>query len=135
MTSHADIRALAKRFFDSVETGDIDTLVACYAPDARIWHNTDGAEQTPAENARTLQGFVRAIAHRRYINRRLDVFDGGFVHRHDLEAVGADSVPRRLPACIVCQVTDGKITRLDEYFDSAQVAELVKSASPSSQKV
>jgi ketosteroid isomerase-like protein len=26
-----------------------------------------------------------------------------------------------LPACIVCSVADGTITRLDEYFDAAQV--------------
>jgi len=27
-----------------------------------------------------------------------------------------------LPACIVCAVAEGRITRLDEYFDSEQVA-------------
>jgi ketosteroid isomerase-like protein len=54
------------------------------------------------------------------------VFDGGFTHQHELQGVRRDGVRVHLAACIVCQVADGKITRLDEYFDSAQVAEFVK---------
>ncbi len=126
MASEADIRALAKRFFDAVEQGDIATLYDCYAPDARIWHNTDGAEQTRDENAATLKGFVGRIRERVYANRRLEVFDGGFVQQHELHGVRADGVRLVLPACIVCAVQDGRITRLDEYFDSARVAEFRK---------
>lgn len=124
----AATRALAKRFFDAVEAGDVDTLRACYADDARIWHNTDRLEQGPDENADTLRGFVSRIADRVYSARQLNVFPGGFVQRHVLQGTRADGVRLELPACIVCAVSDGKITRLDEYFDSAQVAEFRKSA-------
>lgn len=128
MTDEA-VRALAKRFFDCVEAGDVDGLVACYAPDARIWHNTDRAEQTPAENRATLNAMVARILDREYADRRLQVFPGGFVQQHVLKGARAhDGVRVELPACIVCQVTDGKVTRLDEYFDSAQVAAFRKSA-------
>jgi ketosteroid isomerase-like protein len=126
MSTEADTRALAKRFFDAVEQGDIDTLHACYAPDAVIWHNTDEAEQSRDDNAETLRGFVQRIPSRTYAKRRLAVFDGGFVHQHELQGVRQDGVKVHLPACIVCQVRDGKITRLDEYFDSAHVAEFRK---------
>jgi ketosteroid isomerase-like protein len=125
MTTQADIRALAKRFFDAVEAGDIDTVHACYAPEATIWHNTDGREQTRDDNARTLRGFVERVPTRTYAKRRLWVFDDGFTHQHELRGVRRDGVAVRLAACIVCQVVDGKITRLDEYFDSAQVAQFV----------
>lgn len=128
MTAEADMRALAKRFFDSVEQGDIATLHDCYAPDARIWHNTDELEQTRDDNAETLKGFVKRISDRTYANRRVRVFDGGFVQQHELRGVRADGVALTLPACIVCEVKDGKITRLDEYFDSARVAEFRKLA-------
>jgi ketosteroid isomerase-like protein len=128
MTDEA-VRALAKRFFDCVEAGDVEGLVACYAPDARIWHNTDRAEQTPAENRATLNAMVARILDREYADRRLQVFPGGFVQQHVLKGTRAhDGVRVELPACIVCQVTDGKVTRLDEYFDSAQVAAFRKSA-------
>ena len=122
MSSESDVRALAKRFFDAVEAGDIDTLYGCYSPEAKIWHNTDDAEQSRDDNAATLKGFVERISNRVYAERRLSVFEGGFVQQHELRGVRADGVPVRLTACIVCAVENGRITRLDEYFDSAQVA-------------
>jgi len=128
MSTPEEIKALAKTFFDCVESGDVDRLVACYAPGARIWHNTDGLEQSPEDNGRTLKGFVAWIADRRYDERRINVFPGGFVHQHLLRGVRRDGAAVSLPACIVCQVEDGKITRLDEYFDSAQVAEFTRAA-------
>jgi ketosteroid isomerase-like protein len=125
------MRALAKRFFDCIEAGDIEGLVACYAPDAVIWHNSDGAEQGPAENAQTLRGFVARIAHRVYDERRVAVFEDGFVQQHLLRGRRAkDGGPVALPACIVCQVKDGRITRLDEYFDSAHLAQFRSPAPP-----
>lgn len=112
----AEARALAKRFFDAVEAGDVDTLRSCYADGARIWHNTDRLEQGPDENADTLRGFVSRIADRVHSARQLNVFPGGFVQRHVLQGTRADGARLELPACIVCAVSDGKITRLDEYF-------------------
>jgi ketosteroid isomerase-like protein len=127
MSSEAAVRALAKRFFDAVEAGDIDTVHACYAAHAKIWHNTDEAEQSRDDNAKTLRAFARLITQRVYANRRLNVFEGGFVQQHELRGVRADATAVRLTACIVCAVEDGLITRLDEYFDSAQVGRFVGS--------
>lgn len=122
-----DIRALAKRFFDCIEAGDVDGLVACYAPDAEIWHNTDGATQGPEDNRRVLRGLVKHIHERSYGARRLEVFPGGFVQQHVLSGVrAADGGRVTLAACIVCAVADGRITRLDEYFDGAHAAEFSK---------
>jgi ketosteroid isomerase-like protein len=119
----AETAALAKRFFDCIETGDVDGLVACYAPGAEIWHNTDGQVQTPADNRATLSGLVKYFADRTYAARRLDVFPGGFVQQHVLRATRvSDGTQVALAACLVCRVKDGRISRLDEYFDSAAVA-------------
>jgi ketosteroid isomerase-like protein len=126
MAEDTETLALAKRFFDCVERGDIEGLLACYAPDARIWHNTDEAEEGPADNGVTLSGFVKRIADRVYGERRVHAFPGGFVHQHVLAGTRKDGVRVTLPACIVCEVKGGKITRLDEYFDSARVAEFRK---------
>jgi len=127
MAGEEDIRALAKRFFDCVEAGDVDGLVDCYAPDARIWHNTDQQEQGREDNRIVLSGLVRYFSDRVYDDRRLAVFPGGFVQQHVLRATRRDRVRLALPACIVCAVENGKITRLDEYFDSAHEAHFRKS--------
>lgn len=122
MDSIQQVEALARRFFDAIERGDVDEVRSIYAPDAVIWHNTDGIETTPAENVAVLTAFVGRISERRYEARRLQAFPGGFVQQHVLTGVRRDGRRLQLPACLVCSVKDGRITRLDEYFDSAAVA-------------
>lgn len=122
------MRELARRFFKAVEEGDIAAVEDCYAPDAAIWHNTDNASQTRAENLQTLRGMASRIADRHYEVLQLEAFSGGFVQRHILHGTRQDGVRLALHACIVCVVEDGRITRLHEYFDSAQVAEFRKFA-------
>jgi ketosteroid isomerase-like protein len=123
--THDDIRALVTRFFDAIEHGDVDAVAACYAPELAVWHNFDGIEQPRDENLKTLAGLVRRIDERRYGERRLDVFDGGFVQQHVLSGVRKDGERVSLPAALIGRVKDGKITRLDEYIDSAHVAAFV----------
>ena len=48
----------------------------------------------------------------------------GWTHREYVH----DDGTVRLPCAIVCKVENGRITRLDEYFDSAHVAEFRKFA-------
>lgn len=118
------MRALAKRFFDCVEQGDIEGFADCYAPDVKIWHNTDELIQNKEANREAVAAMVKRIVKPVYDNRRVEVFLGGFVQQHILRGTRAhDGVHLTVPACVVCAVKDGKITRLDEYFDSVRVAE------------
>jgi ketosteroid isomerase-like protein len=120
--SEDDIRSLATRLFDSIENGDVDGVAACYGPDLVVWHNFDGLEQSRADNLKTLAGLIERISERRYQDRRLSVFDGGFVQQHVLTGVRRDGVRVSLPGVLVGTVRGGKIARLDEYLDSAHVA-------------
>ena len=61
MSAEEDVRALAQRFFDSVEAGDVEALRGKYAPEAQIWHNTDEIATSVDENLKTLAGFVQRI--------------------------------------------------------------------------
>ena len=101
------MRALAKRFFDAVEAGDIDAVRAIYAPDAVIWHNTDGVEQSPEQNLETLSGFIRLIGERRYLDRRVQVSDQGFTQQHVLHGVRRDGAKVSLACCIVSHCGEG----------------------------
>jgi ketosteroid isomerase-like protein len=114
--------ALGKRFFDLIEAGDLAGVADCYADDAVIWHNTDGVAQGKAANLETLRRFTGAFSAIRYTDRRLAAFPGGFAHQHVLRARRADGGEVALAAAIVCEVKDGRIARLEEYFDSAQLA-------------
>ena len=44
----------AKRFIGAIQSGDVATVRACYAPDAKIWHNNDRKEQTVDQNVKVL---------------------------------------------------------------------------------
>ena len=52
---------------------------------------------------------------------------GGFLQQHVLEVETANG-PFSMPACIVVEVRDRRISRLDEYLDSGQAAALTKLA-------
>ena len=129
MAEQDDIRAMAQRFFDAIEAGDIETMRESFTPDAEIWHNTDELIVTRDDTAQTLTGMVARIKDRKYADRRLTTFPGGFVQQHVLKGKRVhDDAEVRLPCAIICKVEGGKITRLDEYFDSAHVAEFRKFA-------
>ncbi|MFD1191589.1 nuclear transport factor 2 family protein [Phenylobacterium conjunctum] len=117
----AEIQALADRFFSAIEAGDIAAVGDCYADDVVIWHNDDKLETDKAANLKVLGGFIRIAPKRSYSDRRMILMENGFVQQHVLIAERADGRRLELPACLVIQVANGRITRLDEYLDSATV--------------
>lgn len=119
-----EILDLADRFFAAIPKGDLETVRTIYAPDAVIWHNNDRAEQTVAENLAVLEWVTKNVADMRYEEVRRHVTPSGFVQQHVMRGRATNGKPLELPACIVCTVVAGRIQRLDEYLDSAQVAVL-----------
>ncbi|MBI1210253.1 MAG: DUF4440 domain-containing protein [Alphaproteobacteria bacterium] len=119
----SDALEVAERFFRAIEAGDVECIKAIYAPDAVIWHNNDQKEQTVEENVRVLTWVTRNLSNRHYRVKRRVAIPGGFLQQHVLEADTANG-PFSMPACIVVEVKDGRISRLDEYLDSGQTAAL-----------
>lgn len=123
----ADLRALASRMFDAVARGDMEEVADCYDEDVIIWHNFDDTEQSGPENLAALATLPKRITDRSYEDRRVEVFDGGFVQQHVLHGTRVgDSKRLTMAAIIICRVKNGKVTRLDEYLDSKDVAEFRK---------
>lgn len=121
--THPNI-ALLDRILIAAEAGDATDLADIYAPDGVIWHNHDLKEQTVAQNARVLEAMGRWVADRKYTDRRVFAYDGGAVQQHVLRGTRISTGEEvALHACVVITVEDGKITRLDEYFDSAEAAQ------------
>ena len=114
---------LLDRIIVAAEAGDATDLYRIYADDAVIWHNTDNREVTVAQNARVLEAMPRWVKNRQYADRRIQVFEGGVVQQHTLTGTRISDGERvAMHACVVVLVNDeGRITRLDEYLDSAEV--------------
>jgi ketosteroid isomerase-like protein len=97
-----------------------------YAPDIRIWHNTDRREQSFDENVRVLKWLGRNVSDLRYEDVRREPTSNGFVQQHVLRGTTLSGVEIEVPACLVVTVTDGKIGRIDEYIDSAALVALTR---------
>ena len=115
------VSALADRFFAAIEAADLATVRDLYVPDAVIWHNYDGIEQTRDESVRTLAWAARHIDRLHYDEVRRSVTDTGFVQQHVVRGRNAVGVDVAMPACIVVTVAGGLIARLEEYLDSRHV--------------
>lgn len=115
-----EILDFADRFVGAIQAGDVPTVRACYAPGAKIWHNTDNIEQTVDENVKVLEWFMRTLPDRNYRVLRREALKDGFLQQHVLEATLPDGTKWKMSACVVIKMENGLITRLDEYLDSAE---------------
>jgi ketosteroid isomerase-like protein len=123
MTS-PDIESVATAFFEAVEAGDLDKIRSMYAPDVVVWHNFDKREQTLDENLRVLKWIMANVSERRYEDIRRVVLDDGFVQQHVLRGIAPSGARLDVPAMMRVWVAGGRVTRIDEYLDSAQVSVL-----------
>lgn len=123
MTSD-EILAVADRFFKAIEAGDAEAIRACYAPEARIWHNFDGVEQAVDDNLKVLAWMKPRLLNKHYDVQRRVPLESGFLQQHVLRGELKDGTAFAMPACVICQVSGGRITQLEEYLDSAHAAML-----------
>jgi len=115
----------ADRLFKAIERGDVAAIRDIYAPDAKIWHNNDGVTQTVDANLAVLRWVVANILDLNYSEVRRHPTPTGFVQQHVMRGrLKSSGKAFQLPACIICEVEHGRITRLDEYLDSAHTAVL-----------
>ena len=112
---------LCDRFFDSLERKDYDAVEACYAPEAVIWHSHDCLYQPRADNLAMLKRGMETQEKVRYKDRRVRVFEGGFVQQHTIKVTYATGFVGTMDVCFVAYVRDGMISRIYEYFDTGQV--------------
>jgi ketosteroid isomerase-like protein len=124
MTTSLAPLEVAERLFAAIQAGDVEGVRAIYAPDVRVWHNFDMTVQTADENLRVLAWMVRKVRGLRYEDIRRVEIPGGFVQQHVLRGTAPNGQPIDVPAAMFCTVVDGRITRLEEYLDTAQTAVL-----------
>jgi len=123
---NSDPLQLAERLFAAITGGNVEAVREIYASDAVVWHNNDGLEQSADDNLRVLRWVVTNIRNLRYEKVRRQRTDSGFMQQHVLRGTAPNGHELTIPACIICTVHDGRITRLEEYLDSAHIAPLLQ---------
>lgn len=121
----ADVIAIAEALGAAIKARSADQFRQIYADDIVVWHASTGTSATKSENIALLSGVFAITSRLEYRNIRRHLIEGGLVQQHQL--VGAFSDGKPLPvleACLVMKVRDGRITRIEEYFDGQTFAEV-----------
>jgi ketosteroid isomerase-like protein len=122
----ATVEQVLERFFAAIEAGDFATVEALYDDDVRVWHSVTGEEQDKRGNLGLLR-WLRGAATFRYEVQE-QIVSGDTVARRHIAHFGFDGQPvLSLPAALFLTVSDGKVTRIAEYVDSAQTQKLLSS--------
>ncbi|MEZ5559119.1 MAG: nuclear transport factor 2 family protein [Pseudomonadales bacterium] len=116
---------LAEVFLRAIERADKQAIRACYAENARIWHNFDGVHQTVEENLATLEWLTSVVSDRRYEIVRIEALPDGFLLQYVMNGTLKDGKRLVMPACVICTVTQGRITQLQEYLDPTRMLKYV----------
>jgi ketosteroid isomerase-like protein len=122
------VAGVADRLFAAIENGDAATVEALWDDDVLVWKSAEPTEQDKRRALRVISWFMGTTTERRYeiLDRRY--FDGGFVQQHVLHATGRNGGSISMRVCIVIKVrANGLISRIDEYFDPADIAPLLES--------
>jgi anaerobic selenocysteine-containing dehydrogenase len=100
---------------------DYDALASCYAREAVVWHSHDSLYQPRADNLAMLKRGMTSLPKVRFKDRRIRVFEGGFVQQHTIFVTREDGFVGQMDVCFVGYVRDGMISRAYEYFDTGQI--------------
>lgn len=125
MRVHRESKELAHRLFAAFEEGDEETVRALCSPDLVVIQNR-GQELTLdalLEFVAAVQGVVRDF---RYEDAVCHGTEHGFVEDHLACGTLPDGSELRLPACVLAEVRDGKVTLLRETVDGAAALPLLR---------
>lgn len=117
---------VADRLFEAIEQGDSALVQQLWNDDVIVWKVAD-RERDRERALRVISWFINATTDRRYEILDRQLFEGGFVQQHILHANGRNGGLIAMRVCIVIKLgTNGLISRIDEYFDPAEIAPLLE---------
>lgn len=123
----ADVKAnlehnkVADELFRAVTAGDMDSVGRLYAEDIAVWHNYNNIVQSRAENLQLLSNIPNIFDTLNYANIRRHPIEGGIVQQHDLVVRHKDGRDVTVHVCMILSIKEGKVTRIEEYLDIAQL--------------
>lgn len=116
---------IAEALFSAFASGDSTAVRSLCAPDLVASQN-----HGPAMSLDSLLEFslavLRVVKDFRYEEAIRTPTAAGFVEEHQVRGTLPDGSQLDLAACVVAEVTDGRITALREYLDGARARPLLK---------
>ena len=120
------IAEVADQLFAAIERSDETTLRQLFDDDIAVWRVGARRDNDKERALKVLRWFIEVSTQRRYEILDRQLFAGGFVQQHILHATGRNGGSIALRVCIVIKVgVNALISRIDEYFDPADLAPLM----------
>ena len=117
---------VADRLFAAIERSDEATLTQLFDNDIAVWRVGARRDNDKERALKVLRWFIGVTTQRRYEILDRQLFPHGFVQQHILHATGHDGALIAMRVCIVIRVgVNALISRIDEYFDPADIAPLM----------
>lgn len=117
-------------FFAAIAQGHWSEAMGRIHPSASAVQYVSGQEVNARELLQSMQAMVESLEHFAYENPRRVVGQDAVVEEHVVCMTPKSGKPIRLDVCIILRFdAEGRIIRIDEYFDSASVARLQASES------
>ena len=115
-----DAAAVVDAFFSALATGDQTTCEALFTDDAVVWHNYTQTELPKSEALAALAGLAHMQAEFHIVGR--DFTDDTCIQRHVVRVTLPNGDVAAIPAIQRISLSGGRIRRIEEYMDSAQMA-------------
>lgn len=120
------IAEVADQLFAAIERSDETTLTQLFDDDIAVWRVGARRDNDKERALKVLRWFIGVTTQRRYEILDRQLFTDGFVQQHILHATGHDGALIAMRVCIVIKLgVNGLISRIDEYFDPADLAPLM----------
>jgi hypothetical protein len=126
----AEVVDLADELFAAIERGDEARIDELFADDIAVWRAGARRDDDKVRALKVLHWFIDVTTQRRYEILDRQLFPDGFVQQHILHAAGRNGGSIALRVCIVIKLevspsSQELISRIDEYFDPADIAPLM----------
>jgi ketosteroid isomerase-like protein len=105
------------RFFGSMQPCDTALLRDCLTEDAIVWHSFDRVAMRVEDVVKSWEAMATSFTERGVTDVRRQQTPTGYVQQHLFVVRQQDGVRKAWPVCLVVQMRDDKIARLDEYID------------------
>lgn len=116
---------VARSLTERLNARDAEGVLRHYADDVAVWRNFDRRTLNKKQVTKVVGMLVSAIEGLHYEDVRVTPTVTGFVQQHVLRGRAPSGEDLSVPACLVAEIRDGLIVRVDEYLDSAAMAPLM----------
>lgn len=121
----ADSTQIAHRLMSYLLAGDSAGVTGLYHDDFSAWRNFDNRVLTRKQALKIVQILATNLRDLRYDEVRVTATENGFVQQHVMRCTAPSGAPVEAHVCMIATLRDGKLWRVDEYMDAAQMGPLM----------